>query len=297
MRTLRRFNRSYTQRIGVLDDHFLGRDRPLAEARLLFEIGVDGASVGELRARLGLDAGYLSRLLRSLEGDGLIALEPDPDDARRRVVRPTAAGRDEWAELDRRSDELAAALLAPLSDRQRAELDRALVVAERLLAAATVTFDVVDPRSDDAIASMSAYFDELDRRFPGGFDPGDTLVADAHQLEAPHGTFVVVRASGGRGLFGRDAIACGGIQTIGDRVGEIKRMWVADEARGLGIGPRLLADLEARCAAMGHEVVRLDTNSNLPEAVAMYRRAGYVEIDRYNDNPYPDHFFEKRLPT
>lgn len=151
-----------------------------------------------------------------------------------------------------------------------------------------VAFDVADPRSDDATTAMTAYFDELASRFPGGFDPGDTLVADAQQLEAPSGVFVLARA-GGR------VVGCGGVQTIGDGIGEIKRMWVSADVRGQGLGRRLLADLEDRSRALGHRVVRLDTNSNLPEAVAMYRQAGYTEIERYNDNPYPDHFFEKRL--
>lgn len=154
----------------------------------------------------------------------------------------------------------------------------------------SVSFEVVDPRSVDAVAAMQAYFDEVDQRFAGGFDPGDTLVADAHQLEPPSGVFVVGRS-------GDRVVACGGVQTIGDGVAEIKRMWVSPEMRGRGLGPRLLADLEDRCRTMGHHTVRLDTNSQLPEAVAMYRRAGYVEIDRYNDNPYPDHFFEKSLST
>ncbi len=135
---------------------------------------------------------------------------------------------------------------------------------------------------------MSAYFAELDERFPGGFDPGDTLVADAHQFESPTGEFVVVRVGG-------DTVGCGGVQTIDDRVGEIKRMWVAAPWRGRGLGLRLLAHLESRVAALGHGVVRLDTNEKLPEAVAMYERAGYRRIERYNDNPYPTHFFEKHL--
>ncbi len=90
-------------------------------------------------------------------------------------------------------------------------------------------------------------------------------------------------------------MACGGVQTIGDGIGEIKRMWVSPDVRGRRIGPRLLAELEDHARRLGHRIVRLDTNSTLAEAVAMYRRAGYVEIDRYNDNPYPDHFFEKEL--
>jgi DNA-binding MarR family transcriptional regulator len=104
---LRRFNRTYTQRIGALDESFLGTGRPLGPSRLLFEVGSTGASVRELRDRLGLDSGYLSRLLRSLESDGLVDVRPDPDDARRRRVTLTRLGRSAWRRLDDRSEELA----------------------------------------------------------------------------------------------------------------------------------------------------------------------------------------------
>ncbi len=153
---------------------------------------------------------------------------------------------------------------------------------------APITFHVVDPRSDEATWSMGQYFAELDRRFPDGFDPGDTLVVDAPGLEAPGGVFVIARRDG-------EVVACGGVQTIANGIGEIKRMWVSAAVRGRGLGRRMLTDLEQRSRSLGHHTVRLDTNSNLPEAVALYRRAGYAEIERYNDNPYPDHWFEKAL--
>src|SRR5215210_8421526 len=111
---VRRFNRTVTQRVGALDDHFLARDRPLGEARALREIGRDGCEVRALRARLGLDSGHLSRLLRALEADGLVTVSAGGRDRRVRAARLTAAGRAEVAELDRRSDALAASLLAPL---------------------------------------------------------------------------------------------------------------------------------------------------------------------------------------
>lgn len=286
---LRSFNRSFTQRIGVLDDSFLGSGRPLGTARLLYEVGLrDGATTLELRRRLGLDSGYLSRLLRSLEADGVVAVVPDPVDGRRRVVRLTAPGRREWDELDRRSDELASDLLAPLSGRQRTELNQALRTADHLLRAATVTFDVVDPRSDAAIASMSAYFDELDERFDGGFDPGDTLVADAPSMREPAGTFVVAHSDD-------QVVACGGVVGLDDETGEIKRMWVDPGWRGLGLGPRLLRELEGHVARLGRRRVVLDTNGALTEAIALYQRAGYTEVDRYNDNPYAQRWFAKPL--
>ena len=148
---LRRFNRSYTQRIGALDESFMGLGLPLGSARLLFEIGAEEApTVQRLRARLGLDSGYLSRLLRSLEEQDLVAVEPDPADRRRRLVRLTARGRRTRRKLDDRSEELAARLVAPLSDRQRARLSEALATADLLVRAATVDLEQVDPTDPDA---------------------------------------------------------------------------------------------------------------------------------------------------
>ena len=151
-----------------------------------------------------------------------------------------------------------------------------------------VTFSVVDPRSVAATWAMAQYFAELEERFPGGFDPGDALEADAQQFERPSGAFVVA-------TLGDETVGCGGVQTIDDGIGEIKRMWVSASVRGRGLGRRLLVELEDRSRALGHHTVRLDTNGTLAEAVAMYRRTGYADIDRYNDNPYADHWFEKPL--
>jgi DNA-binding MarR family transcriptional regulator/GNAT superfamily N-acetyltransferase len=285
---LRRFNRRFTQRIGVLDDRFLGRGRPLGQARLLFEVGRDGASVLELRRRLGLDSGYLSRLLRALEAEGLVAVEADPDDGRRRVVRLTDLGQAEWAELDRRSNDLAGRLLEPLTTSQRRSLDQALTSAERLLLAATIEFCAVDPLAEDAVGAMNAYFAELDERFPGGFDPGDAVVGEADHYRPPGGVFVVAYSDA-------EVAGCGGVTTLDPGLGEIKRMWIAPGMRGLGLGRRMLAHLEAHSGRLGHTAVRLDSNSALSEAISMYRSAGYLEIGRYNENPYARHWFEKQL--
>src|SRR6188768_1078557 len=102
---VRRFNRTVTQRVGVLQDNYLARERPLGQSRVLWEIG-DGADVRALRSRLDLDSGYLSRLLRALESDGLVAVETNEADARIRTVRLTGAGRAERALLDDRADDL-----------------------------------------------------------------------------------------------------------------------------------------------------------------------------------------------
>src|SRR3954454_22574317 len=118
---VRRFNRTVTERLGVLRDRFLGLGRPLGESRLLWEIA-DGCELRTLRARLNLDSGYLSRSVRSLEDAVLVTLAPSPADRRTRVARLTRAGRRERARLDQRSDNLAQAMLAPLNAKQRDKL-------------------------------------------------------------------------------------------------------------------------------------------------------------------------------
>src|SRR3954469_13933963 len=110
---VRRFNRAVTQRVGALNDQYLARDRPLGEARVLWEIGQDGCEVRALRSRLELDSGHASRLLRALEADGLVHVAPSPADGRVRIARLSAAGLAERALLDHRSDDLARSVLAP----------------------------------------------------------------------------------------------------------------------------------------------------------------------------------------
>jgi DNA-binding MarR family transcriptional regulator/GNAT superfamily N-acetyltransferase len=285
---MRHFNRSYTQRVGALDESFLGLGLPLGTARLLFEIGAEPkpVTVQRLRARLDLDSGYISRMLRSLEEQGLVTVEPDPDDRRRRLVQLTALGRRTRRMLDDRSEELAARLVEPLSERQRARLSEALATADVLVRAATVRLEAVDPTDPDARAAVDSYFAELDRRFDTGFDPGPG--DDPELYRAPHGTFVVARSDG-------DPVACGGLQPLPDGPAEIKRMWVHDDWRGAGLGARMLRRLEDDARAAGYTVVRLDTNSTLTEAIAMYERTGYRGIDRYNENPYAGRWFEKDL--
>ncbi|WP_222849512.1 bifunctional helix-turn-helix transcriptional regulator/GNAT family N-acetyltransferase [Trebonia kvetii] len=283
---VRRFNRSYTQRIGVLDDSFLGLGMPLGPVRLLFEIGAAPATAQALRDRLGLDSGYLSRLLRRLEHDGLVTVAPDPADRRRRQVTLTPAGRERWAELEHRSDERARLLVDPLTPRQRDRLARALAEADLLVRAATVTFAPADPSSEVARDVVGRYFAEIGRRF--GFDSAGETDKDAKLLVPPTGLFVVAVSDG-------EPVACGGLHTIAPGVGELKRMWVHDDWRGAGLGSRLLRHLEAESRGLGHDILRLDTNGALTEAIGMYQRAGYLPIDRYNDNPWATHFFEKKL--
>jgi DNA-binding MarR family transcriptional regulator/GNAT superfamily N-acetyltransferase len=285
---VRRFNRTVTQRVGALNEGFLSRDRPLGQARLLWEIGPDGSDVRLLRSRLDLDSGYLSRLLRSLENDGLVIVEASRADGRVRTARLTPHGLAERAELDRRSDDVAASILQPLSARERTRLIVAMAEVERLLVASAVEVAVCDPRHPDARSCLRAYFGELARRFDGGFDPARSISADDDELTPPAGLLLVATVHG-------EPVGCGALKFHDGAPAEIKRMWVAPAARGLGLGRRLLTDLEAQAAAHRVSVLRLETNRTLDEAIGLYRAAGYREVAPFNDEPYAHHWFEKTL--
>jgi DNA-binding MarR family transcriptional regulator/GNAT superfamily N-acetyltransferase len=285
---VRRFNRVVTHRVGALNDHYLARDRPLGAARVLWEIGERGRDVRSLRALLDLDSGYLSRLLRSLEADGLITIGPNEHDKRVRTARLTKAGTAERALLDRRSDALAESFLEPLSDAQRDRLVSAMSDVERLLTAALVTIASLDPAHVHAQYCLHEYFAELDERFDTGFDPARSISTDLDELRAPAGLIVVAMLRG-------EPIGCGALKFHANEPTELKRMWVAESARGLGVGRRLLADLETRAFDRGADTVRLETNRSLAEAIALYRSAGYREVEAFNDEPYAHHWFEKRI--
>jgi DNA-binding MarR family transcriptional regulator/GNAT superfamily N-acetyltransferase len=285
---VRRFNRAVTLRVGALDDRFLARDRPLAEARVLWEIGAEGCEVRALRSRLGLDSGHASRLLRSLEAAGLVEVVQGTADRRARTARLTPAGLAERDVLDRRSDELARTFLEPLPANQRERLVGAMRDVERLLTAALVELREVDPSHPDARQCLRSYFAELERRSGTSFDPTSGSTAEPHEVRPPNGVFLVA--------YLRDApVGCGALKHFAGGASDLKRMWVAESARGLGIGRRLLAELEARAAAHGSRVVRLETNRTLAEAIALYESAGYAEVPPFNDEPFADHWFEKAL--
>jgi DNA-binding MarR family transcriptional regulator/GNAT superfamily N-acetyltransferase len=288
---LRSFNRIVTQRVGALNDKFLARDRSLGEARLLWEIGPEGRDVRSLRTQLELDSGYVSRLLRSLEAAGLVTVGPKESDKRVRIARLTPSGLAERAVLDQRSEELAASILEPLGARQRTRLIAAMADVERLLTASMVEVAPIDPAHAHAQHCLRAYFSELDHRFATGFNPALSITADEAEMRPPAGLFLLASLRA-------EPVGCGALKFHGQEPTELKRMWVAESVRGLGIGRRLLSELE-RCAAdQGVRTVRLETNKTLTEAISLYRSAGYTEVARFNDEPYAHHWFEKRIiPT
>jgi DNA-binding MarR family transcriptional regulator/GNAT superfamily N-acetyltransferase len=286
---IRRFNRTVTQRVGALNEHFLRRDRPLAMSRLLWEIGTEGGEVVMLRARLGVDSGQMSRMLRALEADGLVTVTPSDADGRVRVARLTAQGLRERAVLDERSDELASSILEPLDPGQRTELVTAMRTVERLVATSLVELRDVDPEHPDAQRCLRAYVAELNRRSPErGFDPTKGATAEPHEVRPPHGAFVVAYLRG-------EPIGCGAVKHHPGNVSDVKRMWLAESARGLGLGRRLLEHLERLAREHGSTEAHIETSDVLPEAISLYRSAGYVEVAPFNDEPFADRWFTKPL--
>jgi DNA-binding MarR family transcriptional regulator/RimJ/RimL family protein N-acetyltransferase len=279
--------------VGALETSYLRRGRPLGEARLLFEIGRDGADARRLRQRLGLDSGYLSRLLKSLTSQGLIEVREAPADRRQRRVALTRKGIAELRAYNRLSDQLAGSMLAPLSAGQQSRLIAAMGEVERLLRAASVEFAAEAPGSADARWCLEQYYRELAERFEAGFDPAQEGAASGDEISAnemapPAGLFIVARLRG-------EPIGSGGLRRVDDTTGEIKRVWTAPSARGLGVATRLIRRLEEAGRDIGLTKLRLDTNRALAEAQALYRRQGYSEVGRFNANPYAHHWFEKRL--
>jgi DNA-binding MarR family transcriptional regulator/GNAT superfamily N-acetyltransferase len=286
---VRRFSRTVTQRVGALNDKFVSRDRPLSLSRLLWEIGTEGGEVVMLRSRLDVDSGQMSRMLRALEADGLIGVTPSDMDRRVRVAALTEAGLAERAILDERSDELAASILAPLSSAQQDELVAAMRTVERLITVSLVELRQVDPDIPDAQRCLRSYVAELNRRAPQrGFDPGQGSTARPHEVRPPNGAFVIA-------YLREEAIGCGAVKHHPNNVTDIKRMWLAESARGLGLGRRLLEHLEQIAREHGASEAHIETSDVLPEAIALYRSAGYLEVPPFNDEPFADRWFAKPL--
>lgn len=282
----RRFSRAVTSEVGALDTSFLGRGRPLGAARVLNAIGHGCSDIADIRDYLGLDSGLMSRLLRGLEKDELIETAQHPDDARRRVASLTKAGRREFEAYESLSNSRAEALLArhPNPDALLAAMD----LVASALGCERILIEERDPGCDDALYCLGEYYAELARRFEKGFDVSLSRDPDAIDMIRPRGAFLIAMSDG-------LPVGCVGLKGTGGELGEIKRLWVAPCARGLGLARRLMSASEMAAHSLSITTLRLDTNRALPEAIRLYRRTGWVEIDRFNDDPYPDFFFEKNL--
>jgi DNA-binding MarR family transcriptional regulator/GNAT superfamily N-acetyltransferase len=285
---VRRFSRTVMQRMAQLDDRGLARHRPLAEARLLYEIGPHGCEVRTLRTRLGLDSDRASHLLSALKADGMVELVAGGLDRRVRTARLTPAGLAERKAIVEASDALAESFLRQLNARQQKRLVDAMADVERLLTAAMVDMRPVDPLHPDARHCVRAYVAELNRRSDSGYDPSKGVSAEPQELRPPAGVFLLASLH-------QEPVGCGAVKHHKDAPSEIKRMWVAESVRGLGLGRRLLERLETEVIRSGATAARLETNGALTEAIGLYRAAGYREVPAFNDEPFAHHWFEKTL--
>jgi len=194
-----------------------------------------------------------------------------------------------WREAEEAFGDAVCARLASLTlllrRRARAKYDAAVTKS----AQAEVAIAAEPAACPAAHYCLGEYYRELGERFDGGFDPELSLLPSLEEFAPPRGVFLVARLRG-------EPVGCGGLKPISADAAYLKRMWIAPDARGLGLARRLLGALEEQAAAMGYSVVRLETNKTLVEALQLYRSSGYREVPPFNDETYADHWFEKALP-
>ena len=164
----------------------------------------------------------------------------------------------------------------------------AMAQVERLLIASQIRIALADPTISDVVWCFEQYYAELGERFEDGFDPALSISAHAYELMPPSGLVLLA-------YLREEPVGCGALKIHENAIGEIKRMWVAPQARGLGLGRRLLEALERHARETGVAVLHLETNRSLFEAIQMYRECGYQEVDAFNGEPYAHHWFEKHL--
>jgi GNAT superfamily N-acetyltransferase len=150
-----------------------------------------------------------------------------------------------------------------------------------------VDIEVRDPHHPDVDRCLRTYFAELADRY-GGFDPGLSRPLTPEQMIPPAGLLLMAYLDG-------EPVGCGALRFLPDSAATIKRMWVAPTARGIGLGRRILAELEDRARANGVRLLRLETKNELYEAIQMYTSFGYREVEPFNDEFYADHWYEKSL--
>ncbi|NHB75368.1 bifunctional helix-turn-helix transcriptional regulator/GNAT family N-acetyltransferase [Rhodobacter calidifons] len=284
---LRRFNRAVTREVGALDTSFLGRGRPLGAVRVLVMVRPEGTDVALIRDRLGLDSGLMSRFLRSLEREGLIQTATDPADRRRRIARLTPAGEAEVAAYDAIGQARAARLLARAGSRA-AELVAAMDLIATVLNRDQLEIRPADPDSPEVLACWQAYVAELVARVPGA-TPDLFLLPDpgADRYRPPQGRCLLA--------WSDDLpVGCVSLRPLDAATAEVKRLWVDAAARGQGLARRLMTAIEDEARAMGLVALKLDTNSALSEAIALYRATGWRVCAPYTGAP-ADTWMEKLL--
>ncbi|MEU4224645.1 helix-turn-helix domain-containing GNAT family N-acetyltransferase [Nonomuraea sp. NPDC026600] len=268
---IRAFNRFYTKVIGVLQAGMHDSPYSLAECRVLFELGHAGRlETGELRALLGLDAGYLSRILTRLEGDGLISRERSATDARKQLIRLSTAGVEAFGLLDLRSDEEAERLLTALPEQGQERLIAAMATIRALLEGTgeREPYVIRPPRTGDlswvvyrhGVLYSQEYgwgmdFERLVARIIGGYDPSRDMGWIAEVGGEPAGCVFCVREN--------------------DTTARLRLLLVEPSARGLGLGGRLVDECLRHAKAEGYKRITLWTRDCLVSALRLYQAAGF----------------------
>jgi DNA-binding MarR family transcriptional regulator/GNAT superfamily N-acetyltransferase len=271
---VRRFSRFYTRRIGLLQEGLLGSPFSLAEARVIWELAHrEAATATGLGADLGLDAGYLSRILRSLEAGGLIERRRSPQDGRQSLISLTGEGRDAFAGLDARSSAQIKGLLDRLPSRDQDRLVHAMGTIEGLLEpapAGPVTLRSHRPGDMGWVVHRHGvlYAEEYgwDERFEALVA---AIVAEFVQHHDPRRERCWIAERGGEPL--------GSVFLVrhGDEVAKLRLLLVEPRARGLGIGTRLVDECVRFARRSGYRRITLWTNSVLLAARAIYQRQGF----------------------
>jgi DNA-binding MarR family transcriptional regulator/ribosomal protein S18 acetylase RimI-like enzyme len=283
---LRRLNRIFSRQSGALDASFLGRGRPLNTARVLNAIAQGRTQVSDIRAYLSLDGGLLSRLLRSLEGEGLVELKAGKQDARRKEAALTDAGRAEFEIYEKISNAQAERVLQSYPDHE--VFLNAVDLVACVLGQAEVEVLDVDVEDSRFISCMQRFAKDVAQATGLDFNLEQTASSDLSKMRPPKGACLLAVSEG-------LPIGCVALTNFAQGEGEVKRLWISPAARGLGVSKRLMQEIELRATRLGMQRLVLDTNGALCAALGLYRRSGWSEIERYNDNPYAQHFFEKRL--
>jgi DNA-binding MarR family transcriptional regulator/GNAT superfamily N-acetyltransferase len=273
---IRQFNRFYTRRIGVLEEHLLASPFSLTEVRLLYELAQrETATASELARELGLDAGYLSRLLRKLEDAGLIARQAAPEDSRQADIRLTETGRTAFAPLDQGSAAAVEAMIAPLTPHDRERLLAAMRSIELFLSGAEhpVPGVVLRRHQPGDIGWIIHRQGKLYAEEYGWDETYEALVAEI--LAAFVKNFDETRERSW--IAEMEGAIVGSLFLVrqDDRVAKLRLLYVEAEARGLGLGTRLVDECIAFARGKGYRTLTLWTNDILASARRIYEAAGF----------------------
>lgn len=270
---VRRFNRGYTRTLGLLQPGGLYPPLSLPEARVVYEIAqTPGCAPSEIGQTLGLDRGYLSRVVGKLSRDGLISVETDPADGRRRRLRLTAEGEGAFAEMDALSNRQAAELLAPLHPLDRRAVLDGLAKAERLWSAAAAPVILRDPRPGDlgwvVERNGAVYAEEYGWGFGIEAECAEIVAGFVHRFDpACEKAFIAERAG--------ERLGCAFLMREDAETARLRLVLVERHARGLGLGSRLVREALAFARACGYRRVVLWTHSVLVDARRIYEAAGF----------------------